>query len=95
VRDVSAIVHEKVTSQSESRRLDTRSDISASAASQNQDRNLFNKILQNLPQQHTFVEEPRVVKNEGLKVDDISFESSSEMSYTIKNLDMQSIVKYR
>ena len=39
-------------------------------------------------------DEPEIARR-SLQVDDISFASSSQLSYTIKNLDMESIIKHR
>ena len=36
-----------------------------------------------------------ITVRKSLQVDDVSFASSSDLSYTIKNLDMSSILKHR
>ena len=80
-RDISGIQHEKAPSVSAaSQKLDTRSDLSQAPS-----------LLE--PVVRAPAAARRVQKS--LDVDDVSFASSSDLSYTIKNLDMSSILKHR
>ena len=93
-RDISGILHEKAPSVSVSQKLDTRSDLSQAASLQ----------VKTYEQDVELGAEPLVrvaaarkasPARKSLQVDDVSFASSSDLSYTIKNLDMSSILKHR
>ena len=93
-RDISGIMHEKAPSVSASQKLDTRSDLSQAAS-----------LPAKTYEQEVELESERLVRvaaareanavRKSLQVDDVSFASSSDLSYTIKNLDMSSILKHR
>ena len=53
------------------------------------------KQVEFVPEVAVCEEPPTIAKQPSLQVDDVSFNSSSELSYTIKNLDMSSILKHR
>ena len=90
-RDVSGIMHEKAASNSvsASQRLETRSDNLSQAVSVVQDESIRDRT-----DDEPLADEPEVLR-QSLQVDDVSFASSSHLDYSIKNLDMASILKHR
>ena len=70
-----------------SEKLDTRSDLISKVSSKREP-----DKASSIPDR---VIQPPAPKKVELDVDDISFASSTSLDYSIKHLDMQSILKYR